>query len=341
MAPALDAAKIIDGDLLKGVNEISDHTLKSMIIKSTGADELSRNLSQLGHEYGNPTLSLITCVQKQGDSMEITGSHFQMLGILIIHSHLQVPDLSIHISGDLLKARFYTNEIWPAAAQAGGTYVDFDIRGEELAFPSDRSPRNYSSWVNGQTSDLVRVLDENFQEVDLWNSSGCALRAVAAVYICFVAVSLPTLTSMCGAQNSDFSGNDIPTTVLPIGDILGREVPLVPMENSQNPSGFGFLPRILWRDPGNLPHRSINRADLLYEQRSVLRTIGFSKFLSFPKWEESFFFATDNPAPWPSTKKDPPFIWPKPPSGRPAAVHDDKSIRQEGIIMMGCKEIIS
>ena len=238
MVPILQAPRIIDGDRLRGVNKLSHHTLNSMIIRSTGADELSRNLAQLGHQYGYPTLSIVTCVQRQGNIVMIN-----------------------------------------------------------------------SSWLDGQTIGVIRVLDAAFQEIDLWATIGCALRAVilpsaedmALVYISFVSVSLPTLTTMCGTQNTDLMSDDVP-----VGEALACEVPLIPMEDSQEPSGFGFLLRILWRDAGNLLH--INRSDLLWEQCRTMKTLGFSRFLTFRDWNESFFPSTDNPATWPSTKMDHPVI---------------------------------
>ena len=93
---------------------------------------------------------------------------------------------------------------------------------------------------------------------------------------------------------------------LPVKGSLATTVPLVPMESEEDPSGLGFLPRLLFRGAGDLPN--INRDSLLWEQRSTLRATGFCQFLSLQDWLQAFYAEI-----WPVLKSDPPIVWPEAP----------------------------
>ena len=93
---------------------------------------------------------------------------------------------------------------------------------------------------------------------------------------------------------------------LTVRSALAVDVPLVPLERDEDPTGLGFLPRLLFQGAGDLPNP--NRETLLWEQRSTLRAIGFSQFLSLHDWLQTFHADI-----WPALKLDAPIMWPDAP----------------------------
>ena len=102
------------------------------------------------------------------------------------------------------------------------------------------------------------------------------------------------------------SFQEVPSMNLTVRSALAVDVPLVPLERDEDPTGLGFLPRLLFQGAGDLPN--LNRETLLWEQRSTLRAIGFSQFLSLHDWLQTFHADI-----WPALKLDAPIMWPDAP----------------------------
>ena len=76
------------------------------------------------------------------------------------------------------------------------------------------------------------------------------------------------------------------------------------MESLENPSGFGFLPLIIYQGLGDLP--VLSRRRLLTEQRAILADVELCKFLSLEDWKATFYGES-----WPRLDLDPGVYWPR------------------------------
>ena len=189
----LEANKVLSGPRLEGTAPVSRTTLLSMILRNASTDELIRNLAASGHAYGSAVASLVTVVGDDDNMVE--GSYFQLLG-------------------NLWRGRYRCTDVWPAASEKGAATVSIKIAGEQLIFPGNRSPRNYSAWINGLDSGYVQLHDKDGRPVDTtrWPENiGCSIRCIllpvaedsALAYLNFVPVPLPILRSACAKQNVD------------------------------------------------------------------------------------------------------------------------------------------
>ena len=156
----LEANKVLSGPRLEGTAPVSRTTLLSMILRNASTDELIRNLAASGHAYGSAVASLVTVVGDDDNMVE--GSYFQLLG-------------------DLWRGRYRCTDVWPAASEKGAATVSIKIAGEQLIFPGNRSPRNYSAWINGLDSGYVQLHDKDGRPVDTtrWPETiGCSIRCI-------------------------------------------------------------------------------------------------------------------------------------------------------------------
>ena len=111
---------------------------------------------------------------------------------------------------------------------SGLTSVVFNVSGKDLTFPGDLSPRNISNWLDGRTSKLVELRDENDKVLppELWDQFNLAFRAVlvplreneALLYLCVAPISLEKLRLQCAHMNTDLNSIQVPCLNLPIGD---------------------------------------------------------------------------------------------------------------------------
>ena len=197
----LEANKTLSGPRLEGNAPVSRATLNSMILRNASTDELIRNLTVTGHVYGNAVATLVTVVGNEDNMVE--GSYFQLLG-------------------PLWRGRYHCQDIWPAAAERGAATVSIKIAGEQLIFPGNRSPRNFSSWINGMDSGYIQLLDKEGRLVNTSNwpdSVGCSIRCIllpvaedsALAYLNFAPIPLHTIRSTCASQNVDLESEVIRT----------------------------------------------------------------------------------------------------------------------------------